>query len=175
VSQSIFKLERLLRVRRLEESAAKLAVDGEVARHRACVAQVEASLRMARDAAVARNNRLGQKAVDAAQWRESEAEAGLLRSIATIEAGRLIELERGVAESRQTYLARRRQKQQAETLPLLRDAWSSNAGTERCSMICIGCGKEEGPWSCLAAIPRTRRTQLLRHITSPVRKRDRFF
>jgi flagellar biosynthesis chaperone FliJ len=116
VSQSIFKLERLLRVRRLEESAAKLAVDGEVARHRACVAQVEASLRMARDAAVARNNRLGQKAVDAAQWRESEAEAGLLRSIATIEAGRLIELERGVAESRQTYLARRRQKQQAETL-----------------------------------------------------------
>jgi len=116
VSQPIFNLERLLRVRRLEESAAKLVVDGDVARHRACAAQVETSLRMARDAAAVRNSRLGQKALDAAEWRESEAEAEWLRSIATIEAQRLIELERAVAESRQNYLARRMQKKQAETL-----------------------------------------------------------
>ena len=116
MSQSIFKLERLLRVRRLEESAAKLVVDGDVARHRACVAQMERSLRMARDAAAVRNIRLGQKVLDATEWREAEAEAGWLRSIATIEAQRLIELEKAVAESRQNYLARRMQKQQAETL-----------------------------------------------------------
>jgi hypothetical protein len=116
VSQSIFKLERLLRVRRLEEAAAKLVVDGDVARYRACVTEVERSLRLARDAAAVRNSRLGQKALDAAEWRESEAEAGWLRSIATIEAQRLIDLERAVVESRQTYLARRMQKQQAETL-----------------------------------------------------------
>ena len=116
MSQPLFKLERLLRVRRLEESAAKLVVDGDVARHRACAAQVETSLRMARDAAAARNSRLGQKALDAAEWRESEGEAEWLRSIATIEAQRLIELERAVAESRQNYLARRMQKKQAETL-----------------------------------------------------------
>ena len=116
MSQPLFKLERLLRVRRLEESAAKLVVDGDVARHRACAAQVETSLRMARDAAAVRNSRLGQKALDAAEWRESEAEAEWLRSIATIEAQRLIELEKAVAESRQNYLARRMQKKQAETL-----------------------------------------------------------
>jgi flagellar biosynthesis chaperone FliJ len=116
VSQPIFKLERLLRVRRLEESAAKLVVDGDVARHRACVAQIETSLQMARDAAAVRNSRLGQKSLDAAEWREAEAEAGWLRSIATIEAQRLIDLERAVVESRQTYLARRMQKKQAETL-----------------------------------------------------------
>jgi len=116
VSQSIFKLERLLRVRRLEESAAKLVVDGDVARHRACVAQMERSLRMAREAAAMRNSRLGQKALDVTEWREAEAEAGWLRSIATIEAQRLIDLERAVVESRQTYLARRMQKKQAETL-----------------------------------------------------------
>jgi hypothetical protein len=116
VSQSIFKLERLLRVRRLEESAAKLAVDRDVARHRACLAQVETSLQMGRDAAAVRNSRLGQKALDATEWREAEAEAGWLRSIATIEAQRLIDLERAVVESRQSYLARRMQKQQAETL-----------------------------------------------------------
>jgi hypothetical protein len=63
-----------------------------------------------------RNSRLGKKALDAAEWRESEAEAEWLRSIATIEAQRLIDLERAVAESRQTYLARRMQKKQAETL-----------------------------------------------------------
>jgi flagellar biosynthesis chaperone FliJ len=114
-SESIHKLNRLLRVRTLQESAAKLVLDADQAMYRECMSHLQSAHHSAARALDGRNVALAQ-ALPGTGWRERDAESALFQQVAEAEAHRLKKLGVRVEASRDAYLECRKQKQQVEAL-----------------------------------------------------------
>jgi flagellar export protein FliJ len=110
------RLDRIYRIRQIEEDQARMTLESSVALLRRTQMQVGEAMMVEQGARVRRNAVLGEPAANLDAWMEPESEAQLQRLIAVRTARALPRLEFDTQKKREGYIDRRRERQKLESL-----------------------------------------------------------
>lgn len=110
------RLDRLYRIRQLEEDQARMTLESSVSVLRRTQMQVGEAMAEEHGARVRRNGLLGEPGADMHAWMGPESEAQLQRVIAVRTARVLPRLEFETQKKREGYIERRRERQKLESL-----------------------------------------------------------
>jgi flagellar export protein FliJ len=110
------RLDRIYRIRQMEEDQARMTLESSVAQLRRTQLQVGEAMAEEQGARVRRNGVLGELNAEMQAWMGPESEAQLQRVIAVRTARTLPRLEFETQKKREGYIDRRRERQKLESL-----------------------------------------------------------